>query len=100
MWRKDFIEGARGLHYEEEEEAIRMRRVLMPYKKDGQLVASIRGETGNDMTLRDRRGKVLARYTGLLDITKDLRTGAKGRGNLLAKLMVDYVLAEGVAESE
>ena len=98
MWRKDFIEGARGLHYEDEEEAIRMRRILMPYKKDGRLLASIRGETGNNMTLRDSRGKVLARYTGLLDITKDLRTGEKGRGNLLAKLMVDYVLADNQTE--
>lgn len=100
MWRKDFIEGARGLHYEDEEEAIRMRRILMPYKKDGRTLFSIRGEMGSNMTLRDSRGKVLARYTGLLDITKDLRTGAKGRGNLLAKLMVDYVLAESEVEVE
>ena len=44
MFRKDFIEGSRGLHYEDEEEYMKMHKVMLPYKKDGRVVASIRGE--------------------------------------------------------
>ena len=35
MFRKDFIEGSRGLHYEDEEEYMKMHKVMLPYKKTG-----------------------------------------------------------------
>ena len=54
-------------------------------------MASIRGEMRGSMTLRDEKGKVLARYSLVNNSTKVVNGKSLGRGNWLAQLLVEYV---------